>query len=673
MDATAAVFSPAFTLSDWRCVLNGEAMQQTRLAAQPCAVQLLESRRLLSALAPPIADAGSDRVGAAGVPIMLSFGGSDPAVIVPKFTVNYGDGTPETVLNNALLKVPLSFPHTYAQKGAYTVTLTIEDGDGGTITDTAQISVGDVAVHLFQDVDGNGLQHVDKDQSLPSHTVWLDLNENGAVDDGEPAAATDTSGDAMFDGLAPGTYKVRTEAPVGWQVTFADGTVHGDACDATINGSFGAGCVFGLTQRAMVTGTIYHDLNSNGVRDADEPTLANRGVIASTLTELFAGRASTFANGFYRIRGLLPGDHQIRFNDSADWLQTFPTGNTSYSVSLAAGETVENIDFGIVLTATARGFVFEDVNSDGLFRDPDRIYTTNDHIWPATVYLDLNNDGVHEADERMFKTYGDGTWVIDRVPPGTRTFRLLPRPGWVETTPGVTVDLEPGEVMPEIAVGTHQTDFSPPQLSSFVFRYDLKPQVIELTFSEAVDVTPDDLKVQVDGGSSIQLDLTSYDPATQRAIFTPRGSGVLADGNYRAVIDEYVDMAGNVSGSDERSFFALKGDLNRDRIVSIADFIKLSSNFGKTDATYADGDVNYDGAVSISDFIDLAANFNKIVAASTPAMAPQSPAAESLTVSSPATQVLQQNKTIDKRNRDSSMDWHPRRRLHHRANRPAIG
>jgi len=53
------------------------------------------------------------------------------------------------------------------------------------------------------------------------------------------------------------------------------------------------------------------------------------------------------------------------------------------------------------------------------------------------------------------------------------------------------------------------------------------------------------------------------------------------------------------------------GDLNRDGSVTIADFIALSSNIGKTNAGWSQGDVNYDNEVTIADFIELAANFGK--------------------------------------------------------------
>jgi hypothetical protein len=80
----------------------------------------------------------------------------------------------------------------------------------------------------------------------------------------------------------------------------------------------------------------------------------------------------------------------------------------------------------------------------------------------------------------------------------------------------------------------------------------------------------------------------------------------------------------------------VKGDLDLDGGVSIADFINLSSNFGKTSATYSDGDLNYDGVVTISDFIELASNFNNSLPPPPPAR-PQPAAA--LSSSSLATEI----------------------------------
>ncbi len=150
----------------------------------------------------------------------------------------------------------------------------------------------------------------------------------------------------------------------------------------------------------------------------------------------------------------------------------------------------------------------------------------------------------------------------------------------------------------------------------------------------------------------------SYDRVTDTATITFGGlpGAILPDGDYQLTINSLgvTDLVGNAMSNDlTLNFFVLKGDLNRDGTVSISDFITLSSNFNKPNATYADGDLNYDGQVTISDFIDLSANFNKSLPPPPAAPAPQ-PAA-SLAITSPSTN------TINSRTRPT----HPARH-HHR-------
>ncbi|HEV8291285.1 MAG TPA: hypothetical protein VGP94_05160 [Tepidisphaeraceae bacterium] len=119
---------------------------------------------------------------------------------------------------------------------------------------------------------------------------------------------------------------------------------------------------------------------------------------------------------------------------------------------------------------------------------------------------------------------------------------------------------------------------------------------------------------------------TAYPPTPNPTwTFPGYGHGVLPDGNYYASlpVDAISDVADNQSTAEfTLDFFVLAGDLNRDRQVSISDFIDLASNFNKTSATYTDGDLSYDGSVTISDFIDLAANFNKSLPQPAPAAQP---------------------------------------------------
>jgi len=61
----------------------------------------------------------------------------------------------------------------------------------------------------------------------------------------------------------------------------------------------------------------------------------------------------------------------------------------------------------------------------------------------------------------------------------------------------------------------------------------------------------------------------------------------------------------------------LSGDANGDGEVAFADFLILSSNFGRADAdiVFADGDFNGDGEVGFADFLILSSNFGRQIAA----------------------------------------------------------
>ena len=85
----------------------------------------------------------------------------------------------------------------------------------------------------------------------------------------------------------------------------------------------------------------------------------------------------------------------------------------------------------------------------------------------------------------------------------------------------------------------------------------------------------------------------------------------LPDGRYEltARSGRLVDSAGNSNPSAQTfDFYVLRGDANRDRSVTIADFATLRANFGAS-GVFSDGDFNYDGDVTIADFALLRANF----------------------------------------------------------------
>jgi len=51
---------------------------------------------------------------------------------------------------------------------------------------------------------------------LPNWTIYLDLNNNGTLDAGEPSTLTDANGNYAFTNLQPGNYIVREVPQTGW-------------------------------------------------------------------------------------------------------------------------------------------------------------------------------------------------------------------------------------------------------------------------------------------------------------------------------------------------------------------------------------------------------------------------------------------------------------------------
>jgi hypothetical protein len=87
----------------------------------------------------------------------------------------------------------------HATLNSNTATITVNGGIVSTLT-----------VTVFRDFTANGVQEPGE-LGLAGMTVYLDLNNNGQRDTGEPTQVTDASGIVTFTGLAAGTYQVHQD------------------------------------------------------------------------------------------------------------------------------------------------------------------------------------------------------------------------------------------------------------------------------------------------------------------------------------------------------------------------------------------------------------------------------------------------------------------------------
>jgi len=181
--------------------------------------------------------------------------------------------------------------------------------------------------------------------------VWHDMNRNGVQDPGEPGlynvkiellqgdtvmrtAYTDASGYYLFEGLCPGTYRVRYDAatvPAGFQPTLTgQGTTDTDSnpnssmveltaydsSDLTIDFGFQVPC------SGLIGDFVWDDRNANGIQDAGEPGIPGVEVRLYRQGESAPAQAVvTNSNGYYQFTGLCGGSFTVEVNPA-----TLPSG-----------------------------------------------------------------------------------------------------------------------------------------------------------------------------------------------------------------------------------------------------------------------------------------------------------------------------------------------------------
>src|SRR5205823_14895598 len=101
----------------------------------------------------------------------------------------------------------------------------------------------------------------------------------------------------------------------------------------------------GVALTAKISGTVYNDLNGNGVFDTGEPGLPNVTVTATSGT--FSTTAITNANGLYSFTGLTidPGPTATYTLDYAVPTGFVNTGPRPLTVTVAQGDTNINNNF----------------------------------------------------------------------------------------------------------------------------------------------------------------------------------------------------------------------------------------------------------------------------------------------------------------------------------------
>jgi hypothetical protein len=179
-------------------------------------------------------------------------------------------------------------------------------------------------------------------------TLFIDLNNNGARDPGEPGVAdallrldnqlarTDAQGYFRFPPVDPGSYRVEiARAPLGLVPTVA----------IPINVTVAVGQVVTLEipmrSVAIIRGRVFDDKNRNGQPDPNEPGLPNVRVFAVG-AQTFEARSGS--DGQYVLQ-VPPGSYTVTLDRTTLPKRYEPTTPLTQTVTVQTGQTV-TVDFG---------------------------------------------------------------------------------------------------------------------------------------------------------------------------------------------------------------------------------------------------------------------------------------------------------------------------------------
>ncbi|HSV14402.1 MAG TPA: SdrD B-like domain-containing protein [Tepidisphaeraceae bacterium] len=187
---------------------------------------------------------------------------------------------------------------------------------------------------------------------------------------------------------------------------------------------------------ASISGTMFSDINGDGVRQSSEPPLVGWGCFidqnANGAFDPGDVRVYADAAGHYQFDNLAPGTYAISQITPTSWRRTFPAkqiGFPVYTITLGSA-SVAGKNIGNQQLATISGLMFNDLNGDG-------IHQSTEPVMPGWgCFLDFNNNGAFDTgtDQRVYAD-ATGTYTFSNLVPGTYHVHQVTPTGWRRTTP----------------------------------------------------------------------------------------------------------------------------------------------------------------------------------------------------------------------------------------------
>ncbi len=293
---------------------------------------------------------------------------------------------------------------------------------------------GSIGTTIFKDMNNNGV--FDNGEGVQNVYVYSDTNGDGIRQAGEPFGITDYYGAYSIYNLpvAVGgtTYDIKvdtTTLPAGLTTVVVDP-------DVTKNGQTSITLTraaldnttanFGYRGTASVSDTVWLDVNTNGVLDATDRRISGVKVFIDQNNNGIADTNEPFAitdsDGHYLIPNLPDFTWTVAIDTTTLPASVTPTYDLNgiatphkTSLVLTPGQARTDVDFGYVGSASIATTIYNDLNGDGTKA------ATDPGLAGVVVFLDLNADGIRQANEQFTTSDSSGNYQITGLTAGTYT------------------------------------------------------------------------------------------------------------------------------------------------------------------------------------------------------------------------------------------------------------
>lgn len=238
---------------------------------------------------------------------------------------------------------------------------------------------------LFHDLNDNGLQDAGE-TGLTTASVRL-LSADGEIDLIRGVAE---NGGYLFEGVMPGDYTLTYLLPEHTEIARVaqGGNTQENAGRETVSQSFAVAMgedvdrpLVGCVTLGSFEGTVFHDVNANGVQDDGEELLKGAKVSLSAGDE--ASEAVSGKDGAFSITDLRPGEYQLTLtlpegyisSADADTLVLQPAGEQTLACPWSVLVSRRQMAVGAVKPASVSGAVHLDENNNGAVEEGERMMT----------------------------------------------------------------------------------------------------------------------------------------------------------------------------------------------------------------------------------------------------------------------------------------------------------